>query len=116
MQLGAAITPLPSRPSVTDGLERLVDAYLAERGDSVALLQQTLERMVDLTTVLSDVLTAMLAAEPPVVNVTIPEAPEVEAPVVNVTVQEPPEVERGTRKRVVRDAQGLISEIIEEPI
>lgn len=51
------------------------------------------------------------------------EVPEQEAPIVNVTVEpaavtvmEPPETEKGTRKRVVRDAQGLITEIIEEPL
>lgn len=141
--LGGAIAPINNG---SQALERAVEQYLAERGDAAATLnkillanQAILDQLVAATAALSasakdlagcaSELTRVVVQPAPQVTVNIPEAPEapeqeapvvnvtVPEPVVNVTVQESPEPpEKGCRKRVVRDAQGLITEIIEEPL
>jgi hypothetical protein len=138
---------IPAQTAAESLLEEAIAQVLREKGDSAALLKTAIEQLTQVANQLaitstrqSAIADQQLAATnhlssaarslaqhtilpAPVVNVTVPEAPEQETPVVNVqvqpaevTVMEPPEVERGTRKRVVRDAQGLITEIIEEPI
>lgn len=144
MNLGEAIGPKQSTliaKTIEDALEKAV----REQGDSIALVKASLEALTSVATRLSAIadqqqaatqslaeaaraLAARTVMPAPEVTVNIPEAPEppeqeapvvnvtVPEPVVNVTIQEPPEVEKGCRKRVVRDAQGLITEIIEEPL
>lgn len=141
--LGDAIGPAPQK-QIAAALEDALVRVVREQSDTAGLINQVLSQnaqiLAKLTAVADQQQAAtqslaeaarMLAArtvtpapevtvtvqerelpeqDAPVVNVTVPE------PVVNVTVQEPPEIERGSRKRVIRDAQGLISEIIEEPL
>lgn len=142
MELGGAIGPKQSSmiaKTIEDALEKAV----REQGDSVALVKASLEALTSVAVQLSAIADQQLAAShhlataaqalsartvmpAPVVNVTVPEYEQettvnVAAPIVNVdapvtVMPEPEGPERGTRKRVVRDSQGLITEIIEEPI
>lgn len=143
-ELGGAIGPKQSS-LIAQTIEDALNKAVREQGDSVALVKASLEALTAVATRLSAIadqqqaatqsladaarnLAARTVMPAPVVHVNVPEAPEPpeqEAPVVNVTVpepvvtvtvQEPPEAEKGTRKRVVRDSQGLITEIIEEPL
>lgn len=141
MRLGDAIGP----NEIDNALRSAVEGVLAEKSAAAAALREVIEQQSKVVAHLVSVTDQLAAASSdlaasarslslrttmpaPEVTVNIPEAPEppeVEAPVVNVTVpepvvsvtvMEPPEIEKGTRKRVVRDAQGLITEIIEEPL
>lgn len=142
MNLGDAIGPKQS--ALIGGLlEDAVAKVIKEQGDSVAILKETLQALSALTTQLSAIadqqqaastnladaarhLAARTVMPAPEVNLSVP-TPEVfvdaKAPEVNVTTPEPvvhvtlPSSEsRGVRKRVVRDANKLIVEIIEEPL
>lgn len=131
-ELGAAIGPSPQRV-MQSALEQAVEDYLRERGDSAQVLRELLVTLTAITDQLAAAASQigvaagqMLTTRPPVVNILEreQEAPivTVDAPVsvtvpdsaITVTVSEPPE--RGVRKRVVRDGNGLITEIIEEPL
>jgi hypothetical protein len=143
MNLGDAIGPKQSK-LIGGLLEDAVAKVIKEQGDSVAILKETLQAIQALTTQLNAIadqqqaasqsladsaryLAARTVMPAPEVNVTTPEpvvnvtTPE---PVVNVTTPEPvvnvtlpsPESRGGTRKRVVRDQNNFITEIIEEPL
>lgn len=143
MNLGDAIGPKQSK-LIGGILEDAVAKVVREQGDAVAVLKESLDALVRVGVQLTAIADQQQAASmsladaarqlaartmipAPEVNVTVP-VPKVEfepeinvpAPVVNVdapvtvTPQEKPD--RGVRKRVMRDAQGLITEIIEEPI
>lgn len=137
-ELGSAIGPSPSKV-MQSALEQAVEDYLRERGDSAQILRELLVALRAITDQLAAAasqvglaagqLATVSATKPPVVNVLEreQEAPivTVDAPVtvvvpdsaINVTISEPPEPpERGVRKRVIRDRDGLITEIIEEPL
>jgi hypothetical protein len=135
MTLGSAIGPSPATLR-EKALNDAIDGLLRERGDTLAVLREVLEKVGGLIAEQARTADAQLAAAvaiesavstlasvarqaPPVVNVTVPEA-DVEAPVVNVTVpetqvtvQEAPD--RPVRKVVHRDSNGLIDYIDEVP-
>lgn len=124
--LGSGIGPSPAMMR-DQMLNDAIDAMIRERGDTVAVIREILDRMNELLAAQARVAEAQLQAvqvlqsfvrqAPPTVNVDVSPTPvSIEAaqvPPAQVEVLTAPEPR--TKKTVHRDRDGLIDYIIEEP-